>query len=429
MELSINSQGLKGELAVPGDKSISHRSIMFGAISQGITRVTHFLQSDDCQSTVQLFQQLGVKIFEEEGDLLIEGQGGYQFSPCQSPLDVGNSGTTIRLVMGILAQSQTPYTLIGDASIKKRPMNRVMAPLTLMGADIKALGKTGCAPLTINPVSSLTPINYQIPIASAQVKSALLFAALQGTGTTRLIEKEKTRDHTEAMIRQFGGQIDVKGKEITLTGPQTLRAAHVIVPGDISSAAFFIAGALLVPGSDIVLTNVGLSPTRTGMLDVVREMGGHVTLVKEDTLNQSGDIRIKSSELRGCVVEGEMIPRLIDELPLIALLATQAKGTTVIRDAEELRVKETDRISAVATELTKMGADIKEKPDGLIIQGGTPLHGACVTSFGDHRIGMMLQIAGLIVSTGSLILEKSDAISISYPHFFTDLASLDIKEN
>ena len=428
MELAINSQGLKGHLAVPGDKSISHRSVMFGAISQGRTRVTHFLQSEDCQSTVSLFRQLGVSIVEKDNELFIDGRGSHCFSPCETPLDVGNSGTTIRLVMGLLANSQTPYTLTGDASIRQRPMSRVVMPLKLMGANIEATEQPGYAPLKIHPVSHLTPINYSIPVASAQVKSALLFAALQAKGTTCLIEKENTRDHTEAMIRQFGGHLKVEGKKIILTGPQTLQAAHVIVPGDISSAAFFIAGALLVPGSDITLTNVGLSPTRTGILDVVRSMGGHVTVINEDLSNQSGDIWIRSSQLTACVVEGEMIPRLIDELPLIALLATQATGSTIIRNAEELRVKETDRIHAVTTELTKMGADIEETPDGMIIHGRTRLHGASVTSYGDHRIGMMLQIAGLIVQTGRLTLDKSEAISISYPDFFRDLASLEVKE-
>lgn len=424
MKLKINATSLNGELKVPGDKSISHRSIMFGSLAEGETVITDFLRADDCLDTLKIFRQLGVPIHDDGHKITIEGQGMKGLKKPKEVLDVGNSGTTIRLLMGILAGQGFDVTLTGDSSIQKRPMNRVMLPLREMGVSVMGYESTEFPPIKLNENSDLKAIKYQLPVASAQVKSALLFAALQAEGETELIEKEKTRDHTEVMIKQFGGQIKVEGKKITLSGDQRFTGQKVNVPGDISSAAFFIVAGLIVPNSHIVLKNVGLSETRTGIIDVVKAMGGNISLTDVDELNDSGTITVTSSTLIGTEISGDIIPRLIDELPIIALLATQATGETIIKDAEELRVKETDRIQAVSDELTKMGANIVPTIDGMIIQGNTTLSGSRVTSYGDHRIGMMLQIAALLVKKGEVILDKSDAVSVSYPHFFDDLESL-----
>ncbi|MEG0254254.1 MAG: 3-phosphoshikimate 1-carboxyvinyltransferase [Vagococcus sp.] len=424
MKLTTNAASLNGVILVPGDKSISHRSIMFGSLAKGVTTIKHFLRADDCLDTLKIFQQLGVPIYDDGVTVTIEGVGMSGLKQPKETLDVGNSGTTIRLLMGILSGQNLSVKLTGDASIQKRPMNRVMLPLRQMGADIKGNDESEFPPIKVIGSPHLKSIEYKLPVASAQVKSALIFAALQASGETKLIEKEKTRNHTETMIRQFGGQIEVDGKEITLSGNQSFTAQDVLVPGDISSAAFFMAAGLLVPNSRIVLKNVGLSHTRTGIIDVIKQMGGKIELTDIDDVNESGTIIVESSQLVATEISGDIIPRLIDEIPVIALLATQAKGTTVIKDAEELKVKETDRIVAVSDELNKLGANIKPTKDGFIIQGGTPLKGAKVTSYGDHRIGMMLQVAALLVEKGEVILEKSDAISVSYPDFFKDLNHL-----
>lgn len=425
MDLQTNKKGLQGTIDVPSDKSISHRSIMFGAIAEGKTTITNFLRGDDCLSTLQAFRDLGVVIEDDGTVITVHGQGFSGLKPSAHPINVGNSGTTIRLILGILAGRPFKTKLFGDASIAKRPMNRVMTPINQMGARCQGNEGTEFPPLVVEGTTVLRPIDYTLPVASAQVKSAILFAALQATGESVLIEKEKTRDHTEDMIRQFGGTIHVSGKEIRLTGPQQLKGQAVHVPGDISSAAFFLVAGLIVPESSIRLTNVGLNPTRTGIIDVIQQMGGRIQVEKGTaTDNQAGTLCVETSQLKGIEIGGEIIPRLIDELPIIALLATQAEGTTIIRDAEELKVKETNRIDAVATELTKMGATIEPTDDGLIIHGKTPLHGAKVTSYGDHRIGMMLQIAALLVTDGTVQLDKAEAISVSYPAFFDDLTKL-----
>ena len=425
MKLITNKQQLNGTLEVPSDKSISHRSIMFGSIAHGTTVVKNFLRGDDCLNTLKAFRELGVSIQDDGETITIHGQG---FEGLQAPdkgLDIGNSGTTIRLISGILAGTSFATQLWGDESIAKRPMARVMAPLNQMGADCSGHDGTQYPPLTIRGTRDLQPMRYEMPVASAQVKSAILFAALQAQGTTTIVEKEKTRDHTEDMIRQFGGSIDIAGKEIRVTGPQTLSGTTVVVPGDISSAAFFLVAGLIVPGSEITLHNVGLNPTRTGIIDVIQQMGGKISIEEQPGQNnKSGSITVAYSQLKGIEIGGDIIPRLIDELPVIALMATQAQGQTVIRDAEELKVKETNRIDAVAKELAAMGADITPTEDGLIIQGQTPLHGAKVTSYGDHRIGMMLQIAALLVEDEAVELDRAEAISVSYPNFFNDLHTL-----
>lgn len=425
MDLVINKTSLNGMIDIPSDKSISHRSIMFGAIAHGTTTIKNFLRGDDCLSTLKAFQDLGVEI-EDDGEVItVYGTGFSGLKQAKQAIDVGNSGTTIRLIMGILAGTSFSTELFGDHSIAKRPMNRVMLPINQMGAECTGHDGTEFPPITIKGTENLKPIQYQMPVASAQVKSAILFAALQAQGKSVIVEKEKTRDHTEDMIRQFGGEISVSEKEISITGPQKLVGQEVIVPGDISSAAFFLTAGLIVPDSQITLNNVGLNPTRTGIIDVIQQMGGTLTIQETGSeANKAGTLTVETSNLKGVEISGEIIPRLIDELPIIALLATQAEGTTIIRDAEELKVKETNRIDAVATELTKMGANIEPTDDGLIIHGKTPLYAAKVTSYGDHRIGMMLQIAALLVKDGTVELEKAEAISVSYPRFFEDLNNL-----
>ncbi len=425
MDLVINKIGLNGVIDIPSDKSISHRSIMFGAIAEGKTTIRNFLRGDDCLSTLKAFQDLGVKI-EDDGEVItVHGNGFSGLKPAKQAIDVGNSGTTIRLITGILAGTSFTTELFGDHSIAKRPMNRVMLPINQMGAVCAGHDGTEFPPLTVKGAEKLNPIYYQMPVASAQVKSAILFAALQAHGESVIVEKEKTRDHTEDMIRQFGGEISVSGKEIRISGPQKLVGQEVVVPGDISSAAFFLTAGLIIPDSKITLKNVGLNPTRTGIIDVIQQMGGKLLVQEANSeANKAGTLTVETSALNGIEIGGEIIPRLIDELPIIALLATQAEGTTIIRDAEELKVKETNRIDAVATELNKMGAKIEPTEDGLIIHGKTPLYGANVTSYGDHRIGMMLQIAALLVESGTVELDKAEAISVSYPRFFDDLTKL-----
>lgn len=423
MKLITNKESLRGTITVPSDKSISHRSIMLGAIAYGKTTVENFLRADDCMNTIEIFKDLGVKIEDDGNIITIHGKGIEGLKMPKKILDVGNSGTTIRLTSGILAGTSFEATISGDKSIIKRPMNRIITPLNEMGAICRGSNGGEYPPLKIQGKTDLKPIKYKMPVASAQVKSAILLAALQAEGESIIEEKEMSRNHTEVMIQQFGGKLQVKGKTIHIKGPQKLYGKHIRVPGDISSAAFFIAAGLIIPGSKIILEKVGLNPTRTGIIDVAKEMGGNITIEKERG-NQSGTIIVESSQLKGIVIGGSIIPRLIDELPVIALMASQATGKTIIRDAEELKVKETNRIDAVANELNKLGAKIIPTEDGLIIEGNTPLHSANVTSYGDHRIGMMLQIAALLITKGSVGLDQAEAISISYPNFFGDFKKL-----
>lgn len=419
----VQAEALKGSICVPADKSISHRSIMFGALAEGQTTVKNFLRAEDCISTLNAFKALGVPIEDDGKTITIQGRGFKGLKAVDSPIDIGNSGTTIRLMMGILSGTDFETTLFGDDSLSKRPMNRVMLPLREMNAQMHGNENSEFPPITIQGTTNLVPIEYQMPVASAQVKSAIIFAAMQAQGTSTIIEKEVSRNHTEEMIRQFGGEITVSDKEIKITGPQKLIGQDVTVPGDISSAAFFLVAGAITPNSELTLTNVGINPTRTGIVEVLEEMGADLEIINEDTQNQSADMIIRTSKLKATEIGGDVIPRLIDELPVIALLATQAKGQTIIRDAEELKVKETNRIDATADQLRKMGADITATEDGLIINGPTPLHGATVSSLGDHRIGMMLQVAALI-SEDEVELERPEAVAISYPAFFDDVQSL-----
>lgn len=424
MKLRTNAKGLRGSLRVPGDKSISHRSIIFGSLAKGVTKVHDILRGEDVLSTMQVFREMGVKI-EDKGDLVeIHGCGFDGLQEPQRPLDMGNSGTSIRLIAGVLAGQNFSAQMVGDDSLSKRPMDRISLPLRQMGVEIAGQTERDLPPLTIHGNPNLKPIQYQLPIASAQVKSALIFAALQAQGESLIIEKDLTRNHTEDMLLQFGGQLKVDGKEIRVAGKQELQAQEVVVPGDISSAAFWLVAGLIVPNSKITLTNVGINETRTGILDVIQAMGGKLSVSEVDEVAKSATITVESSELHGTEISGELIPRLIDELPIIALLATQAEGQTLIRDAEELKVKETDRIQVVADALNSMGADIQPTADGMIIQGKTPLKGASVHTYGDHRIGMMTAIAALIVKDGNVELERAEAINTSYPDFFAHLEGL-----
>ena len=424
MKLRTNSKGLRGSIRVPGDKSISHRSIIFGSLATGETKVYDILRGEDVLSTIQVFRDLGVSI-QDDGDVIrIQGVGFHGLQAPTAPLDMGNSGTSIRLISGVLAGQDFSVTMVGDDSLSKRPMDRVAIPLRQMGVEIVGQGEHDCPPLHEKGTHQLQPIHYHLPVASAQVKSALIFAALQAEGESTIIEKEKTRDHTEDMIRQFGGEIQVDGKIIRIKGGQEFQGQTVIVPGDISSAAFWLVAGLILPESVIKIENVGINQTRTGILDVIQEMGGDLTLEDRDEKAVSASFTVKTSSLKGIRIDGELIPRLIDELPIIALLATQANGQTVIADAEELRVKETDRLQVVADSLNAMGANVVPTEDGMIITGPTPLHGADLETFGDHRIGMMAAIAALLVSEENVMLDRAEAINTSYPSFFEDLETL-----
>ena len=424
MKLRTNSKGLKGTIRVPGDKSISHRSIIFGSLAKGETKVYDILRGEDVLSTIQVFRDLGVSI-QDDGDVIrIQGVGFQGLQAPTAPLDMGNSGTSIRLISGVLAGQDFAVTMVGDDSLSKRPMDRVAIPLRQMGVEIAGQGERDCPPLHEKGTHQLQPIHYRLPVASAQVKSALIFAALQAEGESTIIEKEKTRDHTEDMIRQFGGEIQVDGKTIRIQGGQEFQGQTVIVPGDISSAAFWLVAGLILPDSVIKIENVGINQTRTGILDVIQEMEGDLTMEDRDEKAVSASLTVRTSSLKGIRIDGELIPRLIDELPIIALLATQANGQTVIADAEELRVKETDRIQVVADSLNAMGATVVPTEDGMIITGPTPLHGADLETFGDHRIGMMAAIAALLVSEGNVMLDRAEAINTSYPSFFEDLETL-----
>ncbi|MGT2948138.1 3-phosphoshikimate 1-carboxyvinyltransferase [Streptococcus devriesei] len=424
MKLRTNAKQLKGYLKIPGDKSISHRSVIFGSLAQGVTTVYGILRGEDVLSTMQVFRDLGVEIKDEGDAVEIHGRGFDGLKAPQNALNMGNSGTSIRLISGVLAGQDFEVEMFGDDSLSKRPMDRITIPLRQMGVRVSGRTERDLPPLKMKGSKALKPIHYQLPVASAQVKSALIFAALQADGESVILEKEITRNHTEDMLRQFGGYLDVDGKEIRISGGQQLTGQTVTVPGDISSAAFWLVAGLIVPNAKLTLENVGINETRTGILEVIEAMGGKIRLTDKDETAKSATITVETSDLKGTEIGGDIIPRLIDELPVIALLATQAEGKTIIRDAEELKVKETDRIQVVADALTAMGANITPTEDGMVIEGRTSLHGAKVNTFGDHRIGMMTAIAALLVNDGDVELERAEAINTSYPSFFSDLESI-----
>ena len=414
---------LHGKLTIPGDKSISHRAVMFGALAQGTTRITHFLEGADCLSTISCFQAMGIHIQKNKDEVLVEGKGLHGLQAPLDILDVGNSGTTTRLISGILAGQDFTSRLTGDASICQRPMGRIITPLSMMGAQITSQNQNGCAPLTIQG-GHLHGIHYQSPVASAQVKSCVLLAGMYADAPTSVTEPVLSRNHTELMLNYFGAQVTSKGTTAAILPQPDLKARDITVPGDISSAAYFIAAGLLVPGSEILLCNVGINPTRDGLLRVCQAMGGDITLlnVRNDG-EPTADLLIRSSSLHGTEIKGEIIPTLIDEIPMIAGMAAFAEGTTVIRDAAELKVKESDRIQVMTDNLTRMGADVEALPDGMIIHGGKPLHGATIDSHKDHRIAMSFAVAGGICE-GSLTITDGECVNISYPEFYTDLYSL-----
>ena len=414
---------LHGKLTIPGDKSISHRAVMFGALAQGTTRITHFLEGADCLSTISCFQAMGIHIQKNKDEVLVEGKGLHGLKAPLDILDVGNSGTTTRLISGILAGQDFTSQLTGDASIRQRPMGRIITPLSLMGAQITSQNQNGCAPLTIQG-GHLHGIHYQSPVASAQVKSCVLLAGMYADAPTSVTEPVLSRNHTELMLNYFGAQVTSKGTTASILPQPDLKARDITVPGDISSAAYFIAAGLLVPGSEILLCNVGINPTRDGLLRVCQAMGGDITLlnVRNDG-EPTADLLIRSSSLHGTEIKGEIIPTLIDEIPMIAVMAAFADGTTVIRDAAELKVKESDRIQVMTDNLTRMGADVETLPDGMIIHGGKPLHGATIDSHKDHRIAMSFAVAGGICE-GPLTITDGECVNISYPEFYTDLYSL-----
>ncbi|MEQ6356789.1 3-phosphoshikimate 1-carboxyvinyltransferase [Lysinibacillus sp. M3] len=416
--LQYDKPSLQGTLMIPGDKSVSHRSIMFGAIATGKTTVDGFLLGEDCLSTIDCFRKLGVKIDVEGTNVSIDSPGIEGWQEPTEVLYTGNSGTTTRLMLGILAGSNVHSVMTGDASIGKRPMRRVIDPLRQMGAHITGRTNGQYTPLAIQG-TTLQAIDYNMPVASAQVKSAILLAGLRAEGTTIVRETEVSRDHTERMLRQFGAQVDEVDGVIALQGGQNLTGTHVSVPGDISSAAFFLVAGAICEGSKITLQNVGINPTRDGIIEVLHNMGASITVMpNEDSQSEpTATITIETSALTGTTIEGDIIPRLIDEIPILALLATQANGKTIIKDAEELKVKETDRITAVVDELKKLGASIEATEDGMIIEGPTPLRGARLKTYGDHRIGMMGAVAALITD-GSVTLDDAECIAVSYPSFF-----------
>lgn len=415
---------LSGELTVPGDKSISHRSIMFGSIADGLTEVHGFLQGQDCLSTISCFSKMGIPIENRGETILIRGKGMRGLSAPKEVLNCGNSGTTTRLISGILAAQSFDVTLTGDESICRRPMKRIMEPLSLMGAKIESVRGNGCAPLRITG-RPLHGIQYHSPVASAQVKSAVLLAGLFADSETSVTEPYVSRNHSELMLFAFGADISTRDTTALLRPGNSLKGRKVTVPGDISSAAFFLAAAMIVPGSEILIRNVGVNPTRDGILHVCRRMNGRITLVNEkrESGELTADLLVQSSDLSGTVVEGSVIPTLIDELPMIAAMACFAKGDTVIRDAAELKVKESNRIDVMVRNLRAMGADVTETEDGMVIHGGRPLHGAVIDSKKDHRIAMTFAIAALAAEGETEIID-ADCVNISYPAFYSDLERL-----
>jgi 3-phosphoshikimate 1-carboxyvinyltransferase len=416
---------LKGTVQIPGDKSISHRSVMFGSIAKGTTEITGFLEGADCLSTISCFSKMGIEIVRKPNHtVIVHGKGLHGLQAPNEILDCGNSGTTTRLISGILAAQDFDCTLTGDASIQTRPMKRVMEPLTQMGANITSVHNNGCAPLAIRG-QKLHGIHYQSKVASAQVKSCILLAGLYADGITQVTEPSLSRNHTEIMLRSFGASIQSEDTTATIQPATELYGQSIHVPGDISSAAYFIVAALLVPEAEVLIQNVGINPTRDGILRVCQAMGADITILNQNTDDGEpvADLLVRHSSLKATTVEGELIPTLIDEIPVLAVLACYANGTTIIKDAAELKVKESNRIAVMVENLSAMGADIEETEDGMIIHGGKPLHGATIQSHADHRIAMSFAIASL-VADGETNIEGADCVKISYPEFYHDLEQL-----
>lgn len=418
------AKSLKGEITVPGDKSISHRGVMFGVISEGITELTGFLDGADCRSTISCFRAMGIDISQDKDHVVIHGKGLHGLTAPSNMLDVGNSGTTTRLISGILAGQPFISSLNGDESIQKRPMGRIITPLTQMGANIKSIKDNGCAPLEIGG-SQLHSIHYDSPVASAQVKSCVLLAGLYADGITSVTEPVVSRNHTELMLSGFGADIKSEGLTASIVGNPKLLGQKIAVPGDISSAAYFIAAGLICENSDLLIKNVNTNPTRAGIIKVALDMGGKLELLNERIVSGEpvADIHVSTSSLHGCEISGDIIPTLIDELPVIAVMAAAATGTTIIKDAAELKVKESDRIATVSENLKGMGADVTATDDGMIIVGGKELQGTTIKTYKDHRIAMAFAVAGLIAD-GKTDFDDEKCPVISYPNFFETLNRL-----
>ena len=417
-------KGISGEISVPGDKSISHRGVMFGAISDGTTELTGFLDGADCRSTISCFRKMGIEITQVHNHVTIHGKGLHGLTAPTEVLDVGNSGTTTRLMSGILAGSNFSSIVNGDASIQTRPMKRIMTPLSMMGADISSMKENDCAPLQING-GNLHPIHYDSPVASAQVKSAILLAGLYCDGVTSVTEPVLSRNHTELMLTGFGAQISSEDTTASVVGLPKLHGQNIHVPGDISSAAYFIAAALLAPDAELTIHNVNCNPTRDGILKVAKAMGGNISYESRRIVSgeEVCDLVVRSSSLHGTTVCGDIIPTLIDEIPMIAVMAAYADGTTIIKDAAELKVKESNRIDSVVENLKSMGVDATATEDGMIINGGKPLHGTRIKTKSDHRIAMSFAIAGLFAD-GVTTFDDPDCVVISYPDFYKTIENI-----
>lgn len=415
---------LRGTLSVPGDKSISHRGVMFGSIAKGTTELTGFLDGADCRSTIACFRAMGIKIEQVKDHVMIHGNGLHGLQAPTSMLDVGNSGTTTRLISGILSAQNFTSELNGDASIQKRPMKRIMDPLSQMGASIVSLKGNDCAPLRITG-QPLHGIHYNSPVASAQVKSCILLAGLYADGETSVTEPAISRNHTELMLGGFGATIRSEGNTAIIQPATELYGQQIAIPGDISSAAYFIAAGLIAEDADILITNVNTNPTRAGIIQVAKAMGGKITLENERIVSGEpvADLHVTSSELHGCEISGDLIPTLIDEIPVIAVMASAAVGTTTIRDAAELKVKESDRIATVTENLRAMGAAINPTEDGMIIEGGKALHGATIQTYLDHRIAMAFTVASLLTEE-EVTLDHPECVTISYPKFYQDFQNI-----
>ncbi|GEN53922.1 3-phosphoshikimate 1-carboxyvinyltransferase [Halobacillus faecis] len=421
IELKPTDKRLNGDLSVPGDKSISHRSVIFSALAQGTSVITNFLTGEDCLRTVEAFRLMGVNIEQAGNKITVHGKGLSHLREPSQPINFGNSGTTARLMSGVLAGLPLFTTAFGDESLSKRPMDRVIQPLRVMGADIQGREHDSLLPLAFRG-KKLEGARHELTVKSAQVKSALLLAGMLAEGETEVIELGETRNHTEMLLPEFGVDVEVEGRSIKIKGGQEPSASDIKVPGDISSAAFFLVAASIVPDSELVIRDVGLNPTRDGIVKALKGMGANIEVQVHTHIGSEpvGDIVVRHSPLKGMTLEGDLIPNVIDEIPILALAATQAEGKTIIKDAEELRYKETDRIKAVVETLSLLGADIEAQEDGMIIQGGTPLNGGTIDSYGDHRIGMMGAIASLICER-EVTVQNKECINISYPSFFTDL--------
>ena len=416
---------LKGSFELIGDKSISHRAVMFSSISKGHNKISNFLMGEDCLSTISCFRKMGVDIQIDGKDVYVKGNGLYGLQRPKEILDVGNSGTTIRLMMGILAGNKFDATLIGDNSIAKRPMKRVTDPLRLMGCNIEGKDDANYTPIKIYG-GDLKAIDYHMPVASAQVKSALILASLYANDTSFIYEKVKSRNHTEIMLKSFGANINVENLKISVNPVNELFSQDIYVPGDISSAAFIIVSALITKGSEVIIKNVGLNETRTGIIDVVKNMNGNIEIINERLVGGElvGDLLVRYTKyLCATTIDKDIIPRLIDEIPVIAVLATQAEGTTIIKDAQELKVKESNRIKSMVENLKILGADVEELEDGMIIKGKSKLNGGKIKTFKDHRIAMAFSTLNLI-SDEKIKLDDEDCINVSFPGYFDFIKSL-----